>query len=351
MATNSDPSKRTRTATRRDSTGAKEEVSVRELLVQMNRRFDTLATKEDLGEIKGQIQKNADDIEQVRNEMQTNAAEIRSEMKANSESIPETVQSEIYKVLRNRNTGGAANEDIRQHQNYLLCRRNIRMWPVTDTGGGLKAAVQVFMEEVLEVEGQAVNRLGIENVSPTQQLPRSKIKDEVLVNFFNSEDRDLVYAHARNLAKQQGKAGIRLEIPQHLRPEFKLLEGHGNNIRNLYGPAVKRSIRFDDSECSLVLNMKLSADDPWVSVSVEQARETKKMRTQASISMIRSSNGNMQQPLTTTQGRALGLPNAVGPRPRPLTGPSSTPTAAPSGGTPQQNPFSYLNNVNQSQNQ
>ena len=160
------------------------------------------------------------------------------------------------------------------------------------------------------------------------------------MNFFTAEDRDLVYAHAKNLAKHQGKAGIRLEIPQHLRPEFKLLENHGNNIRNMYGPNVKRSIRFDDAECSLVLNMKLSADDPWVSVSVEQARETKKIRNQASMTMIRSAHASFQQDaITAPQGRALGIPTQVGPRPRPLTGPSQTATTSPRG---QQNPFSYL---------
>ena len=186
------------------------------------------------------------------------------------------------------------------------------------------------MSEYLEVEGQAVNRIGIESVTTTQLLPRSKIKDEVLVHFFNAEERDLVYSHAKNLAKHQGKAGIRLEIPQHLKPEFKLLENHGNNIRTMYGPAVKRSIRFDDAECSLVLNMKLSPDDPWVSVSVEQARETKRMRTQASVDLIRNSHATaQQQSISASQGRALGLPPQTGPRPRPLTGPSAQTTTRP----------------------
>ena len=225
------------------------------------------------------------------------------------------------------------------------------MWPVKDTGGGLVAAVKDFIEKILEVDTLAVNRLGVEAVSPTQHLPRSKIIDEVLVNFFSVDDRDLVYAHAKNLAKHQGKAGIRLEIPQHLKSEFKLLEGHGNNIRTMYGPTVKRSIRFDDSECSLVLNMKLSADDPWVSVSVEQARETKKIRSQASIALIRGAHANtQQQPLSASQGRALGLPSGPGPRPRPIpASQSTTPPSSSSGQSGKNNPFSYLNGRSQAQ--
>ena len=97
------------------------------------------------------------------------------------------------------------------------------MWPVVDFGGGLKAAAMIYMKEILEMEGQAINRIGIEAANTTQQLPRSKIKDEVPIHFHSAEDRDLVYLHARNLAKHQGKAGIRLKIPQHLKSEFKLL--------------------------------------------------------------------------------------------------------------------------------
>ena len=131
MAT-SDPTKKSRT-TRRDSTASsKEDQSVRELLVQMNKRFDTLATKEDLTDIRSQIKQNSDEIAGVRDEMRASAADIRSEMKANTESLPEAVQSEIYKVLRNKANGGAHSEELRQHQNYLRCRRSVRMWPVLD---------------------------------------------------------------------------------------------------------------------------------------------------------------------------------------------------------------------------
>ena len=259
--------KKARSSTRRDSAGgAKDDMSVKDMLTQMNKRFDSLATKDDMKEIRSDIQKNADDIDEVRNEMRANADALREEMKANSNSLPEAVQSEIYKVLKNRAAQGAPNVELKQHQNYLLCRRSMRMWPVTDTGGGLKAAARTFMREVLEMDTEIVNRTTIEAATTTQQLPRSKIKDEILVNFYTSDERDQVYAHAKNLAKQEGKAGIRLEIPPHLKPEFKLLENHGNSIRTMYGPSVKRSIRFDDSECSLILNMKLSPDDPWVTV-------------------------------------------------------------------------------------
>ena len=70
--------------------------------------------------------------------------------------------------------------------------------------------------------------------------------------------RQIVHSHAKNLPKKGGKAGIRLEIPEHLRPDFRLLESHGNAVRAALGNEVKRSIRFDDAEKALVLNVKMS---------------------------------------------------------------------------------------------
>ena len=47
-------------------------------------------------------------------------------------------------------------------------------------------------------------------------------------------------------------------------------------IRTLYDNAVKRNIQFDDSDCSLVFNVRLSADDLWVSVSVSKPGRPRK---------------------------------------------------------------------------
>ena len=76
------------------------------------------------------------------------------------------------------------------------------------------------------------------------------------MHFIAVEDRDVAYAHASNLAGQNGKAGVRLEIPEHLRADFRLLENHGNIIRTALGPDIRRSIRFDVADQALVLNAK-----------------------------------------------------------------------------------------------
>ena len=159
--------------------------------------------------------------------------------------------------------------------------------------------------------------------------------------------RDIVYSHARNLSKHSGTAGIQLEIPQHLRPEFKLLESHGNMIRTMIGPSVKRSIRFDNADCTLILNMRLATDKPWITVTVAQAREAKRLRSQTATAMVRSAYPNhAPPPMSSQQGRALGLPppqptlvNTRSRRPRPL-GTPITPNQDASSSTT--NPFFFF---------
>ena len=48
--------------------------------------------------------------------------------------------------------------------------------------------------------------------------------EEVLVLFSKVETRDFVQTYASNLAKSEGKAGMRLDIPPLLRNDFQILE-------------------------------------------------------------------------------------------------------------------------------
>ena len=107
------------------------------------------------------------------------------------------------------------------------------------------------------------------------------IKNEVLVVFIDLESRDTVTSYARNLASQkdaQGNptAGLRLDIPSQLMGIFKLLEAHGRKLRARYGPDFKRHVRFDDSERSLFLNVKLPGEESWSHVSPSLARSIEK---------------------------------------------------------------------------
>ena len=164
------------------------------------------------------------------------------------------------------------------------------------------------MRDILEMDPRMLIKMPIELVTETSRQPRSKIHDEVIVQFTKVEDRDVVYAYAGNLAKQNGKAGIRLEIPEHLRADFRMLESHGNAVRAAIGQGVRRSIRFDDAERNLILNIRLEEGEPWISVDVMQAREAKKIKNRDVVSKIRNIYGNPDNfQLSSPVTKALGL--------------------------------------------
>ena len=95
-----------------------------------------------------------------------------------------------------------------------------------------------------------------EDLQRIDQARRSKVKKEVLIRFRNSQTRDLIQSYAPNLAAFDGTAGLRMEAPDFLRGLFRLFEAHGAALRAKY-TSVKRSIRFDDVEMSLFMDVKL----------------------------------------------------------------------------------------------
>ena len=188
-----------------------------------------------------------------------------------------------------------------------------------------------------------VIRIPVESAVETASPSNSKIHDEVLVHFERVEDRDTVYSYARSLAKSAGKAGIRLEIPQHLRTAFRLLETHADAVRAAMGPDMKRSIRFNDVERSLVLSIKLSEHDPWITIDVKQATEARRLKHDNAIKCIKNVYEKAEPiQMSSPATRALGLW-----RTRPTMTPSVAPSRERSGGNnnssvPTNNPFGPL---------
>ena len=123
------------------------------------------------------------------------------------------------------------------------------------------------MSKFLSMPDQAVQNAGIEHVERLQQPRRSKIEDEVLVRFRTSQTRDIVQSYAISLAQSAGRAGLRLEVPNHLRSLFRRFESHGADLRAKHG-VVKRAIRFDDTNMSLYMDVRLE-DTQWHRITEE----------------------------------------------------------------------------------
>ena len=128
------------------------------------------------------------------------------------------------------------------------------------------------MENVLEVPSQVAKALNIVLIEKVEQARRSRIQNEVKVVFATSRERDLVQSYAANLAKQGGKAGIRMEVPEHTRGLFKLFEAHGASLRGKF-PGLKRSIKFEDTSQSLCMDVRMPGKQKWHRISGIEMRE------------------------------------------------------------------------------
>ena len=200
--------------TRHSSKESAEDRSIRDMLTDMNKRLLTMPTSADLEKMDRDI----------RNDIMANAQGIRAlddRFTKYREEVPDMIRSEVNRAITEQHEATAA--DSAQSQNYMICRRSIRMWPVTDSGKGITGATRSFMKNELKMDQSTISKMSIEMVRELGEQPGARIKNEVLVCFMSVDDRDIVYGHAKNLAGNGGKAGIRMEIPEHLRADFRLL--------------------------------------------------------------------------------------------------------------------------------
>ena len=181
---------------------------------------------------------------------------------------------------RTRSESSACGDSER---NYWWARRAIRIWPVkaNSTQEMWKGAGDFFFD-VLDIPRTNLNESSVAEVRRLETVRRrierrpTRVHSELLVVFKDIAMRDMVVSFAPNLARanQTGQtAGLRMEIPSHLQGVFKTLDSHGHLLRDRHGPGLKRNIRFDDMELSLVMDLKLPDQASWMRVDYETARE------------------------------------------------------------------------------
>ena len=95
-----------------------------------------------------------------------------------------------------------------------------------------------------------------------------------MVLFPDIETRDAVRAAASNLSGHP-EAGLRLEIPDFLRPALRSLESVSYSLKSS-NPQMKRNVKFDNENLDLVMDIKLAEGDHWRKIRPSEAKEAKK---------------------------------------------------------------------------
>ena len=118
---------------------------------------------------------------------------------------------------------------------YSFARRSLRLWPV-DGGNDLDIRREAlrFIHEKLRVPEYACNDSKVVRVRRTRQPRRrnTNVNNKVLITFDDRHTRDDVASHGRNLAdyvdaSRTSTAGMRMNYPDHLSEDFRVLEWYG----------------------------------------------------------------------------------------------------------------------------
>ena len=119
-------------------------------------------------------------------------------------------------------------------------------------------------------------------------------------------------------------AGLRLEIPEELMGQFRLLSRFGARLRARHGSGTKRHIKFDDLEGALFMNIKLPGDEAWSRVTAETARlDMERTARDESASVLKRIHAKPMPVALLTSGPrerlavAAPMAGSSGPRPRP----------------------------------
>ena len=222
--------------------------------------------------------------------------EVRAEVERREVELPAKVKAIVNEALdrrpRNRDspsnggvrprplTGGESSDDrsnrsSSKEEAYSLARRSLRLWPVSREGD-LTERTREFLVNELCIDQQYAASLSITVKRAGGPRPgadtarRPAVKDEVLVRFESARERDDVRSYAKNLEKK-GR-GLRLEIPDHLWPNFRVLQQLGYELK-LKNATLRRNVLFDDVLSDL--KMDISTDgSTWKTVLPTDARSS-----------------------------------------------------------------------------
>ena len=177
--------------------------------------------------------------------------------------------------LPNGLTPNSATAD-RKEEAYDLARRSLKLWPMSREGELRERTVEFLVNELRLDQQHAtglnlvVKRVGSAVRSRLATDRPSNVRDEVLVHFKSARERDDVRTFAKNLEKKV--RGLRLEIPDHLWPSFRVLQQLGYELKQR-NPALRRNILFDDENRDL--KMDISTDSTtWKTVLPDHARKS-----------------------------------------------------------------------------
>lgn len=221
----------------------------------------------------GKIEKNAQELQEQSSQLDKVEESLTRKIAENRTRIngidaeAKKMEARLLQEIDRRTTGEVITNELSRDDAYLVARKSLRLWPMREAN---KHSLDTYLTSYLAIAQSEIDDLGEVVISRTKN-PGRGVTDECLVRFSTIQDRDFVQSKAPKLARSTGKAGMRLEIPDHIHWVFKLLEKESWSISKRW-PGAKRNIRFDDATRSFFLDVKV-VDGQWERIYPAQVQK------------------------------------------------------------------------------
>ena len=177
-------------------------------------------------------------------------------------------------------------------EKYEKARRSIKIWPIPgESREEIETNLADFLRRGLGIEESKIAELGIERVERTGLPDNDIVHNELRVVLTSASARDFIYSLGPKLAKhvdadRRPTAGFRVEVPDYLGGEWKLLDDLGYHLKREHGPGTKKYIKYDDYNYSLYLEVRLPGATNWTRITPESANQLKKKRDREDLARL-----------------------------------------------------------------
>ena len=171
-------------------------------------------------------------------------------------------------------------KEDKQEMRFWECRRSLRLWPIP---GATLSSLSAYLSENLGMSDVELDPAEVHIKRVIERKPR--YKDEAIVTFEDKALRDAIKAQAHRLADHRDEAGMRLHIPDHLQKVFRALMNLSYELKKK-NPELKRSVKFDEDNLSLFMDIQSKPSSDWRRVDCAQALKFNEGRRTTTVSAL-----------------------------------------------------------------
>ena len=197
-------------------------------------------------------------------------------------------------------------------EKYNRARRSVKVWPIAGrTKDEITNNLTDFLHRCLGLSDAQVDDLGIERVERTGLPDNRTVHNELRIVLASPTARDFIFGQGPKLASyvtEDGKptAGFRVDVPDYLGAEWKLLDDLGFQLKRENGPGTRKYIKHDDYNYGFFLEIRLPGASSWTKISPDIAQRMRREREREDFERFSSARTPRGQSMTSANNTPIG---------------------------------------------